>query len=157
MTTLGKGRSSKAARFAETVVYAADKLCWPNPKEDSACRSIPESTLPENAWGPGTDKDPRLNRPRFLNSGTVIGMVADMKAVYVAAAMKVEDQGRGTIEDQLVFSEIFSEQEYQRESVRQANRRTSDRLQEWFASKLGLERASKSGSAKANDMVAVEG
>ncbi|KAI9783977.1 MAG: hypothetical protein M1839_002922 [Geoglossum umbratile] len=148
--------TSGRERFTEAVVYAADKLCWPNLKEGPACRSIPESTLPENAWGPGTDEG-RLNRPRFLNSGNVIGPVAAMKAVYGAAVMKVEDRGRGTVGDQFVFSEIFGEQQYQREVVRQANRRTSDRLQEWLAHKLGLGKAPKSDGVKANDMVVVEG
>ncbi|KAH0556218.1 hypothetical protein GP486_005856 [Trichoglossum hirsutum] len=133
----GQGLDGGVARFAETVVYAADKLCWPNPKEDPACRSIPESTLPRNAWGPRTDEDPdgRLNRPRFLNSGNVIGPVADVKAVYGAAVVKVEYQGRGSMGDQFVFSEIFGEQEDDRNAVR----------------------APKSGAVRAGDMVAAEG
>ncbi|KAH0537015.1 hypothetical protein FGG08_006150 [Glutinoglossum americanum] len=160
MTALGGGgRSGRAARFAETVVFAAGKLCWPNPKEDPACRSIPESTLPEDAWGPWTDKDPegRLNRPRFLNSGSIIGPVADVKAVYGTAVTKAEDQESSAIGDQFVFSEIFGEQEYQREVVRQANRGTSGRLQEWFAGKLGLALGPKNGSTEINEMIAEEG
>ncbi|KAI9765147.1 MAG: hypothetical protein M1840_007740 [Geoglossum simile] len=159
MTASKRWRSKRTARFTETVVYAADKLCWPNSKDDPACQSIPESTLPENAWGPETDKDPEgwLNRPRFLNSGVVIGPAAAVKAVYSTAVMKVENQGRGMVGDQFVFSEIFGEQEYQREVARQANRRVSDRLQKWLFYKLGLGKVSENGIIKINDMLAVEG
>ena len=110
------GQKKKVQRYMQTVIFGADKLCWPNAPEDPACASLPESTLPRNAYGPNTDQDPKglTSRPRYLNSGTVIGRVDDVRAIYERALEKV-DQGLGAIGDQFVFAEILGEQEFQRQ------------------------------------------
>ncbi|MCJ1398500.1 hypothetical protein MMC11_001700 [Xylographa trunciseda] len=102
--------------YEQTVVFGADKLCWPNAPVDPACSSLPESTLPKNSYGKNTDTDPEgfNNRPKYLNSGTIIGPVSDVRAIYERALEKV-DQGLGAIGDQFVFAEILGEQEYGRE------------------------------------------
>ena len=109
------GQRKKVQRYKQTVVFGADKICWPNQAEDPACASLPESTMPKNAYGPNTDKDPEAfsNRPKYLNSGTLIGPVTDVRAIYERALEKVE-QGLGAVGDQFVFAEILGEQEYQR-------------------------------------------
>ncbi|KAI9785671.1 MAG: hypothetical protein M1835_003255 [Candelina submexicana] len=108
--------STQAFTFSQTVVYGADKACWPNPPEDPACADIPASTLPRKIYGLRTDKDSDdyLVRPRYLNSGTVIGPASDLKAIHKYAVDKVETENRGVIGDQFVLSEIFGEQEAQR-------------------------------------------
>lgn len=110
------GQEKKVQRYVQTVVFGADKLCWPNQPDDPACASVPESTLPRNAYGLNTDRDPEgyTNRPRYLNSGTIIGRVNDVRAIYERALEKV-DEGLGAIGDQFVFAEILGEQEYQRQ------------------------------------------
>ncbi|MCJ1385313.1 hypothetical protein MMC17_008435 [Xylographa soralifera] len=102
--------------YEQSVVFGADKLCWPNAPDDPACASLPESTLPNDSYGKKTDQDPDgfNNRPKYLNSGTIIGPVSDVRAVYKRALEKV-DQGFGAIGDQFVFAEILGEQEYNRD------------------------------------------
>lgn len=118
------GEKETVQKYTQSVMFAADKICWPNPLEDPACAAVPYSPLPNILYGPQTDKDPEayLNRPRFLNSGTILGPLADVRAIYDYAVKKVEEDNRGTIGDQFVFSEIFGEQEYQRETLRQASK-----------------------------------
>ena len=130
-------QKEKVQRYTQSVVFAADKICWPNQPEDPACVAVPFSTLPNKIYGPQTDKDPEayLNRPRFLNSGTIIGPVADVRAIYEYALKKVEEDNKGTIGDQFVFSEIFGEQEYQRETFREANK---EGFMTWLSEVFGV-------------------
>ncbi|KAL8809699.1 MAG: hypothetical protein Q9200_003193 [Gallowayella weberi] len=125
--------------YTTSVIFGADKLCWPNGLTDPACAAIPYSSLPKDVYGPLTDKDPQgfHNRPRFLNSGTVMGPVKDVRAIYEAAVQKVEKENRGTLGDQFVFAEIFGEQEYQREIQRQSTQSAGGRWYEWLSSALG--------------------
>ncbi|MCJ1391318.1 hypothetical protein MMC18_004181 [Xylographa bjoerkii] len=109
-------KRSSTQMYEQTVVFGADKLCWPNAPDDPACASLPESTLSKNSYGENTDKDSEgyNNRPKYLNSGTIIGPVSDVRAIYKRALEKV-DQGFGAIGDQFVFAEILGEQEYGRQ------------------------------------------
>lgn len=127
------------SKFRQSVVFAADKLCWPNPYEDPACSSTPGSTLAWNAWGPGTDRDEFgfLNRPKFLNSGTIMGPVRDVRLLYESAIQKVRS-GRGVIGDQFVFAEIFGEQEYVREASRSKTRGSRARIKDWAVNRLKI-------------------
>ncbi|MCJ1282628.1 hypothetical protein MMC26_001953, partial [Xylographa opegraphella] len=119
--------------YEQTVVFGADKLCWPNAPDDPACASLPESTLPNDSYGKKTDQDPEgfNNRPRYLNSGTIIGPASDVRAVYKRALEKA-DQGLGAIGDQFVFAEILGEQEYDRD-LSNPNARKS-----WFTGLSGI-------------------
>ena len=125
---------SRPQIYQQTVVFGADKLCWPNGPDDPACASLPESTLPNDSYGKKTDQDPEgfNNRPKYLNSGTIIGPVSDVRAIYKRALEKV-DQGFGAIGDQFVFAEILGEQEYSRDLANSKARNS------WF---LGLPRNS---------------
>lgn len=109
-------KDAEVLRYNQTVVFGADKLCWPNRAEDVACSSIPESPLPIDVYGPDTDLSLEgfFNRPRYLNSGAVIGPVKDVRAIYQRAREKIE-QGIGHAGDQFLFAEIFGEQEYYRQ------------------------------------------
>ncbi|KAI9876191.1 MAG: hypothetical protein M1830_007058, partial [Pleopsidium flavum] len=133
------GQTERTSRYAQTVIYAADKLCWPNAAEDPACAAVPFSTLPKNSYGADTDKDSHgfLNRPKYLNSGTVIGPVADLRAIFGYAVDKVEKYNRGDLGDQFVFNEIFGEQEHQRETMRRSSLSAGGRWLEWLSDALG--------------------
>ena len=132
-------KTERAQKYAQSVVFAADKLCWPNPAEDPACAALPPSTLRKDVYGPETDKDPDgfLNRPRYLNSGTVIGPAAEVRAIYEYALKKVEEENRGIIGDQFVFAEIFGEQEYQRQLTRRTSQGAGGRWLDWLSNALG--------------------
>lgn len=131
--------------FTQTVLFASDKLCWPKPADSPACAAIPPSTLPPDAYGSEMDKHPDgiRDRPRFLNSGTIMGPVSDVRAVYERALEKVE-RGDGDLEDQFVFAEILAEQEDRREGFRQASR---GRFQRWFERHMNALGMSSSKSA----------
>ena len=114
VSSVGTTKSS-TQMYEQTTVFGADKLCWPNSPNDPACASLPESTLPNDSYGKKTDQDLEgfNNRPKYLNSGAIIGPVSDVRAIYKRALEKV-DQGLGAIGDQFVFAEILGEQEYNR-------------------------------------------
>ncbi|KAI9811771.1 MAG: hypothetical protein M1827_005316 [Pycnora praestabilis] len=132
-------RSVKKPKYAAKVFYAADKLCWPNQAEDPACAAVPPSTLPDDTYGIETDKDPEgyHNRPKYLNSGTIIGLVSNVKAIYQHALYKVEERNHGGIGDQFVFNEIFGEQEYQRRAIQQSKELASSRWGDWLLGRSG--------------------
>ncbi|KAL8947786.1 MAG: hypothetical protein Q9222_005971 [Ikaeria aurantiellina] len=138
-TKEGSSMTGMAPMYTQSIVFGADKICWPNRRSDPACAAIPYSTLPKDAYGPLTDTDEKafLNRPRYLNSGTIMGPVKDVRAMYEAAVHKVEKENKGTIGDQFVFAEIFGEQEYQRETQRQSTRGAGGKWYEWVTNVLG--------------------
>lgn len=138
--------------YEQKVFFGADKICWPNQKEDPACAAVPYSTLPKNVYGADTDKDPHSyrNRPRYLNSGTIIGRAVDLRAVYDAAIQKVE-AGIGIHGDQYVFAEILGEQEYQRETLRKSSQGTGGRWLDWLSDALGTSESPLSGNVTINN------
>lgn len=149
----------RVQKYTQSVIFAADKICWPNAAEDPACAAVPYSTLPKDVYGPDTDKDPAsyLNRPRFLNSGTIIGPVKDVRAIYERAVKKVEEDARGTIGDQFVFAEILGEQEFQRETRRQAAQGTGGRWLDWISNALGASDSPLASNHTIHNMTAVPG
>ena len=153
------GAKERIQRYTQKVIFGADKICWPNAVEDPACAAIPFSTLPKTIYGPETDKDTDsyLTRPRFLNSGTVIGKVADVRAIYEYAVKKVEVDSRGVLGDQFVFAEIFGEQEYQRENKRQASQGAGGRWLDWVSSTVGYSESPLATNQTINNMTMVPG
>ena len=109
-------RDETVQKYTQTVIFGADKLCWPNASDEPACASLPESILPPDVYGPETDKDSEgfKNRPKYLNSGALIGPVNDVRAIYERALEKI-GQGRGAVGDQFIFAEILGEQEHSRQ------------------------------------------
>lgn len=152
------GNIVSTQKYTQKVLFAADKLCWPNPADDPACAAVPYSTLPKDIYGSDTDNDAEAfhNRPRFLNSGTVIGRVADVRNLYKYAVHKVEEN-RGTIGDQFVFAEIFGEQEYQREVLRQTSQGAGGRWLDWISNALGTSDSPLSANRTINNMTVVAG
>ena len=155
----GDGTADRVQKYTQKVIFGADKLCWPNPAEDPACAAIPYSTLPKDVYGPDTDKEKEgfHNRPRYLNSGNVIGPAADVRAIYRYALQKVEEDGRGSIGDQFVFAEIFGEQEFQRETIRRDSQSTGGRFYDWLSNTLGTSGSPLSANITINNMTTVPG
>ena len=155
----GSGETEMIQKYSQKVLFAADKICWPNSAQDPACAAVPYSTLPKNIYGPETDNDPQsfLMRPRYLNSGTVIGPVAQVRKLYDYAVKKAEEEGRGTIGDQYVFAEILGEQEYQREVQRKSSQGTGGRWLDWLSDALGTSESPLAANTTINNMTAMPG
>lgn len=105
-----------------TIVFGPDKTCFPLDHQHPRCWAIPSSPLPGDAFGPETDHDMEHHRPRWVNSGTIIGPVADMRELFRATWSKVEktfDPENGSRNsDQMYFADVFADQEYVRTLVR---------------------------------------
>lgn len=99
----------------QTIIFGPDKICWPVDFSRPACWAVPISTIPGSAFGPSaTVEDNRYsNDARWLNSGTVMGAVADMKEVFKATLEAIETNYI-TDSDQYYFANIFGIQEYAR-------------------------------------------
>lgn len=106
----------------QTIVFSADKLCWPTDLWRSAFWAVPNSTLPGDVFGPETDPiwgdDITLNRPRWLNSGTIMGPVKDMRDMFNQTDYYTNNWLNQNFtfknSDQLYFADVFGDQEYAR-------------------------------------------
>ena len=110
------------ARIRHSIVVGPDKVHWPQGDEDAATWAVPVSMLPENAFGPDTDNDMITARPRWLNSGTIIGPVKDLREYFSATvdmlSRKYDTSYEFRTSDQYYFAEVWAEQEIQRMRLR---------------------------------------
>lgn len=109
-----------------TILFGADKLCWPlKGKYNPACWSAPPNAMPDGVFGPATYEQPLGDPPRFLNSGTMLGPVKDVRAYFAAVLDNLEVIWRNKpnekheVSDQYYLSIIWHEQEAAREALRQ--------------------------------------
>ncbi|KAM5344288.1 hypothetical protein ACJ41O_012825 [Fusarium nematophilum] len=103
----------------QTLLWGTDKGCFPGGGHDPRCWLIPFSTLPRYKWGPKTDNGELIfSDSRFLNSGTVIGPLGDLRTFIDAALELIEDiwdpEFRFHDSDQYYISTLYARQEYQR-------------------------------------------
>lgn len=113
-----------ANNIEQKIVFSAQKKCWPWAADAAPCYAVPNSTLPEDIFGPDTDTDvgdrnPYLKfRPRYLNSGVAVGTAGAMRLLFAEALLRAkQDPNFGS--DQNIFGAIFGDQEVYREVVRQ--------------------------------------
>lgn len=107
----------------QTIIISAQKRCYPTLKSGSNlhCDALPESSLRPDIYGPRTDttaSDHRYVRPRYINSGSFMGPLGDMKRYFRRVKQRMERQlGEGVQlpGDQGVFGEILGEQEVWRQ------------------------------------------
>lgn len=106
----------------QTVIFGPDKLCWPSGNDGgrAACWALPQSTLPKDAFGPINDtdivtaiSDPVHSRPRWLNSGTVMGTLEDVRGVF-EATLEFVKKNHTSDSDQWYLANLFAAQEYSR-------------------------------------------
>ena len=105
----------------QTVLFGPDSLCWPSEDERRpACWAVPQSTLPIHSFGPYDDTefvDAKVNpvyaRPRWLNSGTIMGRLGDVRAV-LESTLALIHENHTTDSDQYYFANLFGTQEYSR-------------------------------------------
>lgn len=119
----------------QTIIVSAQKRCFPDLASGSNlhCSALPDSVLPTDVYGPNTDKEnPEIEaeqfhdvRPKFLNSGTVIGPVGDMRRYFRRVLEKMNkgiSQNKHLFSDQGIFGEVFGEQELWRTMWRDLHR-----------------------------------
>lgn len=112
------GRNHGGAEIRNTLFWGPDKICWPPEAQRVACWAVPESPMEKQAFGPGTGTEMRLYLPRWLNSGTLMGPVKDMREMFNATMKKVQEtfdeNYRGKDSDQNYFQNLWGEQEFER-------------------------------------------
>lgn len=116
----------------QSVILSTQKKCWPTKDDggsDTHCDILPESTAREDLFGPNTDKpDGPLHhrRPRYINSGSMLGPARDAIRILRRAHEKVEASraaGLNLFSDQGILGEILGEQELWRKEQRERNAR----------------------------------
>ncbi|CAG5145248.1 uncharacterized protein ALTATR162_LOCUS1680 [Alternaria atra] len=141
--TMGS-KAAAAEGISQNIIFSAQKRCWPWKPEDPPCYAVPQSSLPDDIYGPETDtdigfeKNPYVKfRQRYLNSGDAMGRVGAMKALFERAMEKAEkDRNFGS--DQKIFSEIFGDQEFQREVMRQRHRSVFQKVGDWSTGRKSI-------------------
>lgn len=112
------------------ILFGADKFCWP-PSDDRPCDSGPSSPLPDHIFGPHPESEETKIRPRYLNSGTIIGPVRDVRNLFRASLDAVDarwdDDYMHKTSDQHYLDMLWEEQEAARMRVRNG---TSQKLEE---------------------------
>ena len=123
----------------QTIIVSSQKRCYPPPETgfEPHCDAVPDSPLPIDTYGPNTDGDPAVNpggyhdiRPKFVNSGTIMGPVSDVRRYFRRVLAKM-DEMIATYEvpissDQGIFSEVFGEQEVYRQWRRKTQSKSAE-------------------------------
>ncbi|PYH32880.1 glycosyltransferase domain-containing protein [Aspergillus neoniger CBS 115656] len=134
------GSQETIQKYSQRVLFAASKECFPGLTLDAGCVTVPESSLPPDAYGWKTDIHPQghLNRPRWLKPGAVVGQAADLKLIY-AEVLRFVHQHRNARGDYLAMTQMFGRQEYVRELER---RDSANGFMEWLYTLIGISDAS---------------
>ncbi|CAG9946321.1 unnamed protein product [Clonostachys rosea f. rosea IK726] len=123
------GRSGEEMPVKQTIIASAQKRCWPTQDmgPDPHCDKLPASPARKDLYGSKTDieqpedESKRFHdlRPRFLNSGFIIGPAADLHRYFRRVKEKLDrklGEGERFIQtDQGIFAEVFAEQEIYRQ------------------------------------------
>lgn len=121
------GEAASKYDIKQEIVFSSQKRCWPWTENDPPCYAVPESSLPKDIFGPLTDTDigfeenPYIKfRPRFLNSGVIVGPVRAMRKMFAQAEKLLRDDEYETNvgSDQYVFGHILGDQSIWREAMR---------------------------------------
>lgn len=110
---------ARSRGIRQTVFWGPDKVCWPIDHAEARCWAVPESGLPYNAFGPKSGNgEMYYNDPRWLNSGTVIGPIADVRNLIAATLVEIEKTYNpkfvNSESDQFYLSNVWGRQEYYR-------------------------------------------
>ncbi|GAO17203.1 hypothetical protein UVI_02057550 [Ustilaginoidea virens] len=103
----------------QTVFFGPDKICWPPDKRAARCWAAPPSSLGHEAFGPDGGPDDFFSAdPRWLNSGTIMGPVSDVRRVVDATMEEIEATYNKTFwqsdSDQYYMANVWGRQEYWR-------------------------------------------
>lgn len=114
----------------QSIIISAQKKCWPFRFDGKTirCDAMPPSPVRPDLYGPMTDfGDVHVNRPRHVNSGSIIGTAGAMRRMFRRTLEKaIEGPVPLGWSDQAVFAEVMGEQEVWRKKVRKFNARSAD-------------------------------
>lgn len=141
-TRLALKHGMTATGITHRVVFAADKRCSPNDPLGPSCLLQPESPLRADLYGPQTDTEEGYEsgssfRPRYLNSGLVMGPAADLQRIFSRARDKFMFQKFGS--DQSLFHIIHAAQEVMRERGRRRHLTPSEQTYERTLQRAAVE------------------
>ncbi|OAA73538.1 hypothetical protein ISF_00439 [Cordyceps fumosorosea ARSEF 2679] len=134
-----------AQGIRNTIFWGPDKICWPIDWAAPRCWAVPASHMPDHTFGPNQgDGGMATNDPKWLNSGTVIGPVGDMRRyinVTMAEIARTYDANFENSEsDQFYLANVWGRQEYRRSkqalALREAagdDNETVTKMTEWLA------------------------
>lgn len=133
------GRNADILSIRQTILFASQRGCSPWDSEDPTCSTVPESSLPNDIYGPETDADAEegsdpyaKHRPRNLSPNFAIGPLGAMRKLYAEAAKRT--LGDQKLQDaEKVLGQIFAEQEMARESHRVQGLSPLQRLFAWMS------------------------
>ncbi|CAK3993329.1 Hypothetical predicted protein [Lecanosticta acicola] len=115
------GKQINGYKIESKIIIGPDKIYWPQGPEDPATWAVPQSPLPEDIFGPDTDTDAPTSRPRWLNSGTIMGPAKEMRDYFAATVdmvSKIYDSSwEFRTSDQYYFAEVWAEQEVMRRKL----------------------------------------
>ncbi|CAG5145254.1 uncharacterized protein ALTATR162_LOCUS1681 [Alternaria atra] len=103
-----------------SILFGPDKTCFPEDIQRLACWIVPQSPLQPDAFGPFTDGwgDMQHARPRWLNSGTIMGPAAEMRDMFRATQKKIDKTYDPEYvlrnSDQKYLADVWGDQEYSR-------------------------------------------
>lgn len=120
-----------------TIFWGADKLCWPIEWAAPRCWVVPSSHLGDHAFGPNQgDGSMSTNDPKWLNSGTVLAPVGDLRTyiniTMAEIARTYDPEFENKESDQFYLANVWARQEYQRAKKLQALHETPERAK-WLA------------------------
>lgn len=117
-----------SSALKQRVIFGAQKICSPWTAEDPACYAVPDTTLPVGIYNSlsvnnTSDYKNGTDRQRYLHTGTIMGTVKAIRALYKEATYRITQDDK-IVSDQQVFSSIFGEQEVHRELLRRQSKST---------------------------------
>lgn len=133
------GRAMDRQGIKQSIIMNAQNICWPQDNSEPVCYVVPDSELAHDVYGEGkTDNSPRSARARWLNSGFMMGPVGDVRKLLKAVNNVIlQNPGRGS--DQASFNDVFGQQEYYRELVREWHLSAPQRLMARVNKMFGIE------------------
>lgn len=117
------GKAAARNGIRQEVLFGAQKECYGLSANDAACYGAPASILPAKLYGDDTDveggeDDNRFDRfrPRYIDSGSMVGTVAGLRKIFkVAVALA---SGKDENEKKVSLQRVFGRQQSYREVIR---------------------------------------
>lgn len=107
-----------AHHIRNTVIFGSDKENHPAKRESASYWAVPDAWLPQLVFGPNTDNSTSMyDRPRWLNSGSIMGPAREVRDVCMAA-LDCYRQRTNIRSDQFHYSQVFGTQSYARRLIK---------------------------------------
>ncbi|CCF45602.1 hypothetical protein CH063_14638 [Colletotrichum higginsianum] len=109
-----------AGPLGRHIFFGADKVCWPVDWRRPACWAVPPvPNMDGREFGPLTNtEDMAFNHPRWLNSGTIMGPIKEVREMFRATLDLINEVYDPEYEfresDQFYLSDVWGLQELER-------------------------------------------